>query len=138
MQKFKPMEKTIMLIGKVKRILIFFTSLTFLFTTLVGGVNAAMVETDAALSSGQRSERVSDIQSWMAQDRVRDQLTAMGVDPADARQRVAGMTSDELRMLENRIENLPAGAGAVEVIGLVFIVLLVLELVGVTHIFSHF
>lgn len=127
-----------MLTDTIKRILIFFTSLAFLSTTLVGGVNAAMVGTDAALSSGQRAERVSDIQNWMAQDRVRDQLTAMGVDPADARERVAGMTSEELRMLDNRIEKLPAGAGVVEVIGLVFIVLLVLELVGVTHIFSHF
>lgn len=127
-----------MLTGRAKRLLTLFTSLTFLFTTLVGGVNAAMVGTDAALSTGQRAERISDIQGWMAQDRVRDQLTAMGVDPADARERVAGMTSEELRTLDHRIENLPAGAGAVEVIGLVFIVLLVLELVGVTHIFSHF
>lgn len=127
-----------MLTGRAKRLLIFFTSLTFLFTTLIGGVNAAMVGTDAALSPGQRAERISDIQGWMAQDRVRAQLTAMGVDPADARERVAGMTSEELRMLDNKIEHLPAGAGAVEVIGLVFIVLLVLELVGVTQIFSHF
>lgn len=127
-----------MLTRSVKRIVIFFTSLTFLLTTLIGGVNAAMVGTDTAVNTEQRAEQISEIKSWLMQDEVRSQLVAMGVDPADASGRVASMTNEELRMLHGKIENLPAGAGVVEVIGLVFIVLLILELVGVTNIFSQF
>lgn len=127
-----------MLIDSTRRVVSFFTSLAFLFTTLIGGANAAMVGTGTAVSTAQRADQAAEIQEWLMQDRVREQLVSMGVDPAGAADRVASMTAEELRMLHGRIENLPAGAGLVEVIGLVFIVLLILELVGITHVFSHF
>lgn len=121
-----------------RRIAIFLTSLAFLFTTLVTGANAAMLGTDAAIQADSRAEHVSGIRSWLMQDQVRDQLVAMGVDPADAAERVAGMTAEEQRLLHDRIDELPAGAtGLVEVIGVMFVVLLVLELVGITDVFSH-
>lgn len=127
-----------MLIDSTRRVIAFFTSLAFLFTMLIGGANAAMVGTESAVSAEQRADRVSEIQSWMMQGEVQEQLVAMGVEPADAAERVAGMTDAELRMLHGKIESLPAGAGAIEVIGIVFVVLLILELVGVTNIFAHF
>lgn len=127
-----------MLSIRVKRILVHLASLAFLFTTLAGGVNAAMVGTDEAVNSAERGARIADIESWLVQDRVRDRLVAMGVDPANAADRVATMTGEELRALHGTIEDLPAGAGALEVIGIVFIVLLILELVGVTDVFAQF
>lgn len=127
-----------MLINSTRRIITFITSLAFLFTMLVGGVSAAMVGTESAVNAGQRAERIAEIQDWMMQDEIRDQLVAMGVDPASAAERVAVMTNEELRALHGNIENLPAGAGVLEVIGIVFVVLLILELVGVTNLFSHF
>lgn len=126
-----------MLKQSTKRIVTLLASLSLLFTTLAGGVNAAMVGTETAVINQQRVERISEINAWMSQDRVRSQLVAMGVDPDNATERVASMTSEELRVLHGEIEDLPAGAGLVEIIGLVFIVLLILELVGVTNIFAH-
>lgn len=120
-----------------RRIVTLLASLSLLFTTLAGGVNAAMVGTETAVINQQRVEQISEINAWMSQDLVRSQLVAMGVDPDNATERVASMTSEELRVLHGQIEDLPAGAGLVEVIGLVFIVLLILELVGVTNIFAH-
>jgi len=121
-----------------KRVAVFLTSLTLLFSTLVTGANAAMLGTDAAVQAEHRAEHVSGIRSWLMQDQVRDQLVAMGVEPADAAERVAGMTTGELRLLHGKIDELPAGAtGLVEVIGVMFVVLLVLELVGITDVFSH-
>lgn len=126
-----------MLKQSTRRIVTLLASVSLLFTTLAGGVNAAMVGTETAVTNQQRVEQISEINAWMSQDRVRSQLVAMGVDPDNATERVASMTSEELRVLHGEIEDLPAGAGLVEVIGLVFIVLLILELVGVTNIFAH-
>lgn len=126
-----------MLKNRTRRIVTFLVSLSLLFTTLAGGVNAAMVGTETAVNNEQRAEQISEIKAWMSQDQVRSQLVAMGVDPENATERVASMTSEELQVLHGEIEELPAGAGLVEVIGLVFIVLLILELVGVTNIFAH-
>lgn len=126
-----------MLKNSTRRIITFLASLSLLFTMLAGGVNAAMVGTGTAVNNEQRVEQISEINAWLSQDQVRSQLVAMGVDPENATERVASMTSEELRMLHGEIQDLPAGAGLVEVIGLVFIVLLILELVGVTDIFAH-
>jgi hypothetical protein len=60
------------------------------------------------------------------------------VDPVAASERVAALTDEELRYLDGRLAELPAGAGVVEVIGIVFVVLLILELVGVIDIFKSF
>lgn len=127
-----------MLAVNSKRLAVFLTGLTFLFTTLAGGVNAAMVGTEAAVGGEERTARITAVKSWIMQDGVQNQLVAMGVDPADAADRVAGMTGEELRMLHGQIEDLPAGAGALELIGAVFVVLLILELVGITDIFAQF
>ena len=126
-----------MLIDSARRVVTFFATMAFLFTTLIGGANAAMVGTLTAVDTAERADQISEVRDWLMQDRVREQLASMGVDPGSATERVATMTDDELRMLHGKIEALPAGAGVVEVIGLVFIVLLILELMGITHVFSH-
>jgi hypothetical protein len=43
----------------------------------------------------------------------------------------------ELNALANRIDSMPAGAGVLEMVGIVFIVLLILEAVGVLDIFQE-
>lgn len=127
-----------MVTGLIRNLTILVTSSSLLLTTFIGAANAAMVGTDPVVNTASRAEQVSDIRGWLAEREVRDQLVAMGVDPADASQRITGMTDAEIHELHERIGELPAGAGAIEVIGIVFVVLLILELVGVTHIFSGF
>jgi hypothetical protein len=39
-------------------------------------------------------------------------------------------------MLDARIDEMPTGSGVIGIVGAVFVVLLVLELVGVTNIFT--
>lgn len=122
----------------MKRFVVLVAGLGLLSTTFAGVANAAMIGTQSAVSMEQRAEYVEDIKDWLTQDKVKQQLVEMGVDPANASERIAAMTSEELKMLHTQIDELPAGAGVVEVIGLVFVVLLILELVGVTNIFSQF
>ena len=67
------------------------------------------------------------------------QLVALGVDPADATQRIASLSDSELNLMTEKLDQLPAGGdGFFGVIGFVFIVLLILELTGVIDIFKKF
>lgn len=125
-----------MLNAAMKRLVVLVAGLGLLSMTFAGAVNAAMIGTQSAVSTEQRAEYISDIQGWLGQDDVRQQLVDLGVEPSNASERVAAMTTEELRTLHTQIEELPAGAGIIEVIGIVFVVLLILELVGVTNIFS--
>lgn len=97
---------------------------------------AGIVSTEAAMQMDERSARIDRINSVLARDSVQAQLVKLGVDPADAERRVASLSDSELLRLGQRMDELPAGAGALEVLGIVLLVLLVLELVGVTDVFK--
>jgi hypothetical protein len=73
-----------------------------------------------------------------ARDDVRAELLRLGVEPKMAEERLAALTPAELQLLQHQMDQLPAGAGGevFAVIGIVFVILLILELVGVTNIFS--
>lgn len=85
-----------------------------------------------------REARVERVRAFMAEERVARQLASLGVDAEDARRRVASLSDAELAQLDGRLEALEAGGSVVGIIGAVFIVLLVLELLGVTNVFTAF
>ncbi|HEX7061593.1 MAG TPA: PA2779 family protein [Woeseiaceae bacterium] len=103
----------------------------------VPSAQGAVVGTETALASQQRAERIERLNSVLARDDVRAELERLGVAPADAQARVAALSDSELLALDQRMDELPAGSGALEVLGIVLLVLLVLELVGVTDIFKR-
>jgi len=97
---------------------------------VVLGTGSAETNPIAARTDG------STIQAFLLKESVQNQLVQLGVNPELAIARVAALTPAEQQLLEGKIADLPAGAGVVEVIGIVFIVLLILELLGVTDIFK--
>ena len=97
---------------------------------------AGVVGTETAIQSQERNARIERINAVLARDNVQQQLVRLGVDPAAAGQRIASLSDAELVSLEQRMNELPAGSGAIEVLGITLLVLLVLELVGVTDIFK--
>jgi hypothetical protein len=100
---------------------------------------AGIISTEAALELQERNQRIERINSVLARDNVQQQLIAFGVDPAAAQERIASLSDSELEVLQQRMDTLPAGAdSALTVLGIVLLVLLVLELVGVTDIFKSF
>ena len=99
--------------------------------------NAAMLGTGSADTNQDIAPVVDDaIQDFLTKESVRQQLVQLGVGPDLALERTSSLTPAERQFLNQKIEELPAGAGALEVIGIVFLVLLILELVGVTDIFK--
>ena len=103
---------------------------------MVQTASAGVVGTRTVMQQAERADTVARVQAALDRDEMQAQLVAHGVDPAAAMERVAALTDEELRYLDGRLAELPAGADLVGVIGVVFVVLLILELVGVTDIFK--
>lgn len=99
--------------------------------------SAAVVGTRAVMMQAERAELLSRVQSTLDREAVQSQLVALGVDPDAAMARIAALSDAELRELDGRLANLPAGADLLAVIGVVFVVLLILELVGVIDVFKR-
>jgi hypothetical protein len=97
---------------------------------------AELVGTLQAVESATRAHDLAAVSGALARDEVRAKFVELGVDPALVEVRVAALTDSELRTLADRMDQLPAGGDALAVIGLVFLVLLILELVGVIDIFK--
>ena len=114
------------------------TVLLFLLSILwLPASNAALLNTGSAEPVQHSAPADKDIiHDFLLQEDVKLQLQKMGVSPELAKARVAALTPMEQQLLQQKITDLPAGAGVVEVIGIVFIVLLILELLGVTDIFK--
>jgi hypothetical protein len=98
-------------------------------------VTTDQVMTDPAAVAGNREKVVHFLQ----QDAVREHLLAMGVDPSQVEARLAALSPAELAQLSARIDQMPAGGdgiGAVVVaILIVFLVLLITDLAGLTDVF---
>lgn len=109
---------------------------SFLTTGFVAPAGAAMLGTETLVATERQQSSRESVNLFLARADVSAQLQAWGVAPEAAEQRVAAMTDAELAELAAVIDQQPAGAGALEVIGVVFLVLLILELVGVINVFS--
>lgn len=110
-------------------------TLSLAVTTAVQPAAAAMMGT-AEFAPGERAGQLQRIDGFLAQQQVRDLLERQGVNPDDARARVAALSDAELAMISEQVDELPAGAGALAVIGVVFLILVILEIVGVINVFK--
>ena len=98
--------------------------------TLVGTPSVLGATTLAP--AGERAQILSLLQR---QD-VIQQLRTRGVDPAQVQARVNALSDSEAHALATQLDKAPAGAGGLELILLVFIVLILTDLAGITHIFT--
>lgn len=123
---------------RLRSSLVFFLlAVFFVTTTLVPTAEAKMIDTGTYLAAQQYQDGKMQISEFVSRGDVRAKLVELGVDPLEAEQRIAHLSTEEVRLLQGRIADLPAGAGALEIIGIVFLILLILELVGVTNIFNR-
>ena len=105
----------------------------------VPNAQAKMVGTDAVIAGQQAADQRAQVADFMAREDVKQIMTQYGVDPVQAQHRVDSLSNEELANLANSIDQLPAGGSAVGVIVgaalLVFIVLLITDILGLTHVF---
>jgi Family of unknown function (DUF6627) len=121
---------------RMNRMRRFIASLLVVSTTGVGlplPSQAAIVGTDAALATAQR-DRVATL---LDRADVRAQLQANGVRPADVKARVAALTDEEVAQLAGQLDRLPIGGeGIIGALLIVFLVLLITDLLGLTKVFT--
>lgn len=103
---------------------------------------AGMITTQTAIDAQGSPERLANldrVRTSLARADVRERLQALGVDAADATARAAALPDAELARLADNMDKLPAGGDfeILAVIGVVFLVLLLLDYLDVTHVFTH-
>lgn len=111
-------------------------AVTIFSSSLQSVACAGVISTQEYIAAIDRDATLARIDAVLAREEVRSQLEQQGVDPAAANERIAALTDQELAQLATDLENMPAGGSVLAVVGVVAIVLLILELVGVIDIFN--
>ena len=111
-------------------------SVTLVGMCFVQSSSAGMIGTEYMIDREAYSNSLSRIETLLAREDVAKQLAALGVEQAVISERLQGLSQAELTTLEARLDQQIAGGDALGVIGAVFLVLLILEIVGVTDIFK--
>lgn len=120
----------------VQRLCAFIASLSILSLGAPAVSYAGLIDTATVVEAGQRTADLATIRAGLDREDVRAELVSLGVSEQVVDTRLAALTDAELHDLAGRMEELPAGGDLLAVIGVVFIVLLILELVGVIDIFK--
>ncbi len=122
-----------------KKLLIALMVCNIFMLGLSPAVNARLITTQESMQMTQRQEQLTKINRILLHGEVQEQMLAFGVEPGDVQDRLDVLTDEELMQLASRLPDMPAGGDSIlAVIGVVFVVLLLLELVGVTNVFSKF
>lgn len=94
-----------------------------------------LISTQAALSAEQADADRERIHEILSRADVQEQLVAQGVDLAEVEARVAALSDAEAQQMAAQLDQLPAGAGVVGALVLIFLVLLVTDILGLTNVF---
>ena len=127
----------------LRRITVTITAACFLGLGLQNTASAGVIGTRDYLTAESRAEtrsgQLASLDMALSRTDVQAKLIALGVNPANALTRAASLSDAELAQVTKQMQTLPAGGdGFLAVIGIVFIVLLILELTGVIDIFKKF
>jgi hypothetical protein len=105
----------------------------------IGLAQAEMITTDQILQDTDPSSDRARVESFLLRDDVQNQLILLGINPEEATSRVASLSDEEIQQIAGRLDELPAGEGGIgPVVGaivLIFLVLLVTDLLGLTNVF---
>ena len=128
------------MLKKMLRPVGFFLVFSFLLLNFnVPTAQAKMVGTNAVIADQQVVDQRAQVADFLASEDVKQIMTQYGVDPVEAQLRVDSLSNDELASVANSIDQLPAGGdGFGAVVGaavLIFLILLITDLVGLTHVF---
>jgi len=100
---------------------------------------AAMIETETVMDASLGQEARSRIKQVLVREDVRQALIKQGIDPGEAEARIDSLSDAEAIAVADKLDQLPAGGGALEVLLIValvvFLVLLATDIAGYTDIF---
>ena len=97
--------------------------------------HAGMIGTEAVVNAAQAQQNRERLHNAFSRDDVQAQLLARGVDPAQVQARMDSLTDEEVQTLASNMDQLPAGGSVVGALVLIFLVLLVTDLLGLTNVY---
>jgi len=123
-----------------KRIVIFLLLFSFFSLDLsIQQARAGMISSELAHAVAKQEYNRTRISSFLARQDVEQTMAKHGVNPEEARKRVEGLSDQEVQKLVRVLDQMPAGGDAIgSVVGaavFIFIVLLITDLLGLTHVF---
>jgi predicted XRE-type DNA-binding protein len=115
-------------------------AITIICILLFGSISsaslqAAMVDTSKVYQENLNSLTIAQIKNKIEQTEVKQKLIQLGVDPEVVQSRIDNLSEEELSKLNQSIEELPAGAGAVGTLVLIFLVFVITDMIGATDVF---
>lgn len=119
----------------MKRALVGATLAAFTFVGSTQVVQAAIVGTEQIHAAGAAAQHRDRISQALQRPEVIDHLEQMGVNRADAQARIDAMTDEEAATLAAQIDSLPAGGDIIGALVLIFVILLVTDILGLTKVF---
>lgn len=123
------------MIQRMKRIFICMLVTAFGFVGFTQTVQAAMIGTEQVHAANIAQQNRARIAAALDRPEVMSQLEQMGVSKTDAQERVAALTDEEAANLAGQIDSLPAGGDVVGALVLIFVILLVTDILGLTKVF---
>lgn len=114
-----------------------FLKVSILCPMLVLGMSqasAAVFSSEQVIANQQFNFNKQQVLSYVDSAEVQNKLIELGVSPADAKQRIANMTAEELSALNSQMNEMPAG-GIVGVVVTVLVVVVVTDLMGLTDVY---
>ena len=114
-----------------------FLKASILCPMLVLGISQASADvfsSEQVIASQQFNFNKQQVLSYVDSAEVQNKLIELGVSTADAKQRIATMTVEELNALNTQMNEMPAG-GIVGTVITVLAVIAVLDLLGVTDVY---
>jgi hypothetical protein len=103
--------------------------------TYIPAARAGIIGTEQIVNAARAHVQRERIHSLLSRKEVKAYLSARGVDAAELNARVDSLTDQEVDTLASRLDHMPAGGDIVVVALIVFLVLLITDLLGLTDIF---
>jgi len=129
-----------MLKKMIRPVSLFLVFSFFLLDFTVHTAQAQMIGTNAVIAGQQEADTRAQVLTFLAREDVKQVMTKHGIDTVEAQKRVGSLSSAELTKIANSMEQLPAGGdGLGAIVGaavLIFLVLLITDILGFTHVFS--
>ena len=108
---------------------------SILFVSVQPTVNAAIVSTSELVATEQSKVSREYLLNSLEREEVRSALTSQGVDLEMAKQRVSSMTDEEVRALNQKMDEMPAGGGVVATVIIIALVLVITDIMGWTDVY---
>jgi len=94
-----------------KRLLVFVISISLVSYGVPSVSEAGMIGTQALIEAQERDQMLTRVDTYITKENLRNQMIALGVDPEEVQQRLSALTNEELRMLEGKLDSMPAAGG---------------------------